>query len=144
VSGTRGATGSGRAATAALTALSAPSTLPPVSVVGANCRSIGHSTLTGPPTASTASAAARRSTGAASSASVMVNAARETASSMPFWSRVSWMNPRPEPRYRLWIWPVTCSTEVAELNDSISDPAALPAPVPVLVSAHPRVPLARA
>src|SRR6478735_2835410 len=54
------------------------------------------------------------------------------------------MNPRPDPRYRLSTLPVTCSTDVPALSDSISDPAALPAPVPVLVSAQPSPPVARA
>src|SRR5699024_7209995 len=111
--------------------------------LAAYCRSMGHSTLTGPVGADRARPAASARIGPAEASESMVKADLLNAVSIPSWSLVSWMKPRPRPRCVVSICPVRCSTRDPAASDSIREPAALPAPVPVLVIASPMPPRAR-
>ena len=108
------------------------------------CTSIGISMLTGPQGGVAASRAASRSVASAVCALRMRNAALLTDCSIASCAGASWMKPRSRSRYSASIWPVRCSIGVPAVSASTSAPAALPAPVPVLVTHTPSDPVTRA
>ena len=108
------------------------------------CTSIGISMLTGPQGGVKARRTASRKVANAVSALRMRKAALPTACSMASWAGASWMKPRSRSIKSDSICPVRCSSGVPAVSASTSAPAALPAPVPVLVTHTPNVPLTRA